>query len=68
METLDAQGAIARLEELRSNGASFAAFLWETFDWLADRPALEEHLRNTSRLVLDNDCVRVLELGRNERD
>jgi hypothetical protein len=65
---LDAQGAIAKLEELRGRGATFAAFLWETFDWLADRPDLEQHLRATSRPVLHNDRVRVLEFDRGQDD
>jgi len=63
METLDANAAIERLDELRGRGATFAAFLWDTGKWLSLRPELQEHLRSTSRTVLENDRVRVLELS-----
>jgi hypothetical protein len=67
METLEADGAIARLEELRRMGATFAAFLWDTYNWLSLRPELQEHLGSTSRMVLENDRVRVLEFVGDDR-
>ena len=63
METLEPEAAIERIEELRGRGASHVAFMRETFSWLADRPLLEEHLSKTCRSVLENEHVRVLELG-----
>ena len=63
IETLEAEEAIDRIDELRGRGASYLAFMRETFSWLADRPLLEEHLGKTSRSVLENEHVRVLELG-----
>jgi predicted O-methyltransferase YrrM len=65
--TLDALGeadAIARLEELKRRGASYAAFFSEIFGWLEARPLFAEHLRKTSRPLLDNDRVRVVEFER----
>jgi predicted O-methyltransferase YrrM len=58
---LDEKGAIARLEELKRRGAAYAAFFSETFGWLEARPQLAEHIRRTSRPVLENDRVRIFE-------
>jgi hypothetical protein len=62
IQTLDDSGAIARLEELRGQGARFAVFLVGTFGWLAERSELQEHLRRTARPMLENNRVRVYEL------
>lgn len=62
MQALDDPGAIARLEELRAQGARYAVFLLGTFGWLGQHSGLEEHLRTSARAVLENDRVRVFEL------
>jgi hypothetical protein len=62
MDWLDGQGAIARLEELRTQGVRFAVFPHGTFAWLTRRPEFQEHLRTTARPVLENKHVRIFEL------
>jgi predicted O-methyltransferase YrrM len=61
---LGEQDAIARLEDLKRRGASYAVFFSEIFGWLETRPLFAEHVRKTSRPVLDNDRVRVVEFER----
>lgn len=53
--------AIARLEDLKRGGASYAAFFSEMFGWLDAHPLLAEHIRKTTRPVLENDRVRIFE-------
>src|SRR5689334_14306399 len=58
---LGEEEAIARLEELKSQGAGYAAFFWGLFGWLDSHPLLAEHLRATSKPVLENEDVRIVE-------
>jgi hypothetical protein len=60
--TLDDEGAIARIEEVRRQGARYAVFLMGTFGWLESRARLHEHLRTNARPVLENSRARVYEL------
>ncbi len=60
---LDEAGLIARLEDLRRRGVGFAAFFSEMFGWLEDRPLLAEHVRRTSRPLVENDDIRIVELA-----
>jgi hypothetical protein len=53
--------AIARLEDLKAQGAGYAAFFWELFGWLDAHPLVAEHLRETSNPVLENEDVRIVE-------
>jgi len=55
------EDAVARIEELKAQGASYAAFFWELFGWLDAHPLLAEHIRATSTPVLDNEDVRIVE-------
>jgi hypothetical protein len=58
---LDEEGAIARLKDLKRRGARYGAFFSEIFGWLETRPLLAEHIRRTSRPLVDNDRVRIVE-------
>ncbi|PWU24938.1 MAG: hypothetical protein C5B48_03855 [Candidatus Rokuibacteriota bacterium] len=62
METLDAAGAVGRIEQLRSDGAAYAVFLPDVFQWLADRPDLERALRDRGRTLAHSDDVRIYAL------
>jgi hypothetical protein len=62
MESLDGAGAIDRIAALRSDGAGYAVFLPESFQWLADRPELERALADSGRTLVDSDDVRIFEL------
>jgi hypothetical protein len=62
-DSLDDRAAIARLGQLRAEGAGFVVLLWTVFDWLSERPELEQHLRGECRCLLENDRVMIFELG-----
>jgi hypothetical protein len=64
LEALDETTAIARLDEYRSGGASFAVFPASSFGWLAERPGFGEHLGRNGACLLENDRVRVFALER----
>jgi hypothetical protein len=63
LRALDADWGINRFEELRAGGARYAVFTSELFRWLAERPPLEQHLRQTGEVLLANERVRVFSLG-----
>ncbi|MCX5661284.1 MAG: hypothetical protein NTW19_16485 [Planctomycetota bacterium] len=54
--------AIAELERQRKLGTKYAVFTWPLFWWLDYYAGFHRHLRETSRVLLENDRLVVFEL------
>jgi hypothetical protein len=61
---IDETAAIARIEDLRREGARFVAFVPGSFRWLNERPGVRDHMTTRGRSVLETEAVRVFELDR----
>ena len=59
----DSETAIAELERMRREGASFLIFLWPAFWWLKFYDQFDQYLRAHFRCVLENELRVVFELG-----
>lgn len=59
----DDQTALTELERLRRQGVRFLAIAWPAFWWLDHYAGLNQHLRSTSRCLLENDRLVVFEFS-----
>jgi hypothetical protein len=64
----DDAAAIRELERLRLSGADFIAFAWPAFWWLDYYRAFHQHLRSTSRCVLQDDNLTLFDIRRKDGD
>jgi len=59
----DDKTAIAALEEMIGEGASFLAVVWSSYWWFGTYPAFSKYLRDHYRCLLENERVAVFNLN-----
>jgi Glycosyl transferase family 2 len=59
----DDSTAVAELERMKSEGASFLVLAWPAFWWLQHYPAFARHLRQNYRCRAENERLVVFDLG-----
>jgi hypothetical protein len=60
---VDDASAIREIERLRENAVTHLAIAWPAYWWLDHLSSFNEHLRTTSRLVWDDERVRLFDLA-----